>query len=77
MTTPRLALTAKGAGDALAALFLGFYLREGNAGNALSRAVSSIFAVVKASGHASELRLIEAQDAIAEPPRRFLARKLR
>jgi pyridoxine kinase len=77
VTTPRLPLTAKGAGDALAALFLGFYLEHRSAGDALSRAVSSIFAVVKASVHASELRLIEAQDAIAEPPRRFLARKVR
>lgn len=77
VTTPRLPLTAKGAGDALAALFLGFYLEHGNAGDALSRAVSSIFAVVKTSTHASELRLIEEQDAIAEPPRRFLARKVR
>lgn len=77
VTTPRLPLTAKGAGDALAALFLGFYLKDGNAADALSRAVSSIFAVVKASAHASELRLIEAQDAIAQPPRRFLARKVR
>ncbi len=77
VTTPRLPLAAKGAGDALAALFLGFYLQAGNAADALSRAVSSIFAVVKATGHARELRLIEAQDAIAEPPRRFLARKLR
>ncbi len=77
VATPRLPLTAKGAGDALAALFLGFYLQHGKAGDALSRAVSSIFAVVKASAHAPELRLIEAQDAIAEPPRRFLARKVR
>ncbi len=77
VSTPRLPLTAKGAGDALAALFLAFYLSEGNAAGALSRAVSSIFAVVKASVHASELRLIEEQDAIAEPPRRFLARKVR
>jgi len=77
VSTPRLPLAAKGAGDALAALFLGYYLQEGNAGGALSRAVSSVFAVIKASHHASELRLIEAQDAIAEPPRRFLARKVR
>ena len=77
VTTPRLPLTAKGAGDALAALFLGFCLEDGNAAGALSRAVSCIFAVVKASTHASELRLIESQDAIAEPPRRFLARKVR
>lgn len=77
VTTPRLPLTAKGAGDALAALFMGFYLKEGNAASALSRAVSSVFAVVKASVQASELRLIEEQDAIAEPPRRFLARKVR
>lgn len=77
VSTPKLALTAKGAGDALASLFLGFYLKEGNPASALSRAVSSIFAVVKASINASEMRLIQAQDAIAEPPRRFLARKVR
>lgn len=76
VVTPRLPLIAKGAGDVLAALFLGFYLEDGNAGNALSRAVSSVFAVVKASGHAPELRLVEAQDAIVEPPRRFLSRKI-
>jgi pyridoxine kinase len=76
VTTPRLALRAKGAGDALAALFLGRYLDCGDAATALSGAVSSVFAVVEATvaADAGELLLVPAQNEIAAPTRSFPAR---
>ena len=76
VTTPRLALRAKGAGDALAALFLGRYLECGDAAAALSGAVSSVYAVVEATAaaDAGELLLVAAQNEIAPPTRRFSAR---
>lgn len=77
--TPRLPLAAKGAGDALAAMFLGDYLRCRDATKALSQAVSAVFAIVEATAAAgaSELRLVASQDAIVDPPRLFPADKLR
>jgi pyridoxine kinase len=66
-----------GAGDALAALFLAFYLKEGATAEAvpgaLGRAAAAIFAVIAETRRAGtrELRLIAAQDAFARPARRF------
>lgn len=73
VTTPKLALAAKGAGDALAALFLGRYLECGDAARALSEAVSSVFAVIEATAAAGarELLLVKAQNEIAAPTRQF------
>jgi pyridoxine kinase len=73
VTTPRLALAAKGAGDTLSALFLGRYLDCGNAADALAGAVSSVFAVIEATAAAGarELLLVANQDEIAAPTRRF------
>ena len=75
VTTPRLPTTAKGAGDAFAALFLGRYLETRDAGAALSAAASSLYAVIEAtsSAGAGELLLVAAQDALAAPPSRFVA----
>ena len=79
VTTPRLPLAAKGAGDALAAMFLGAYLHCHDATQALSRAVSSVFAVVEATAAAAahELRLVDSQSVIVDPPRLFPADQLR
>jgi pyridoxine kinase len=73
VTTPKLALAAKGAGDALAALFLGRYLDCGDAADALAGAVSSVYAVIEATAAAGarELLLVASQSEIAAPTRRF------
>ncbi len=77
--TPLLPLEVNGAGDAVCAIFLAHLLRNGDAAGALSRAASSVYAVMEATHHArsQEIRLVEAQDAIADPPDRFLAVRVR
>jgi pyridoxine kinase len=78
ITTPRLAIAPGGTGDAFSALFLGHYLRAGDTGVALERAVSAMFELVErtqASG-ADELRLVAAQDALDPPTPRFHAQRL-
>jgi pyridoxine kinase len=71
--TPRLPLTVNGAGDALAALFLGRYLETRTLPRALELATASIFAVLEATHRAGarEIRLVAAQAALVEPPQRF------
>lgn len=67
-TTPRLPLPARGAGDLLAALFLTRWLRGSEPPQCLAGAVAATFAVLAASIHTPELRLVEAQQAMADPP---------
>jgi pyridoxine kinase len=71
--TPRLPLTVNGAGDALAALFLGRYLETRTLPRALELATASIFAVLEATHRAGarEIQLVAAQAALVEPPQRF------
>ena len=77
--TPLLPLEVNGAGDAVCAIFLAHLLRNGDAAGALSRAASSVYAVMEATlmYKAREIRLVEAQDAIADPPDRFPAVRVR
>jgi pyridoxine kinase len=77
--TPLLPLEVNGAGDAVCAIFLAHLLRNGDAAGALSRAASSVYAVMEATLRykAWEIRLVEAQDAIADPPDRFPAVRVR
>jgi pyridoxine kinase len=75
--TPLLPLAANGAGDAVAALFLGHWLSRGDIAAALEAAGSAIHAVLNqtlASGE-REIQLIAAQDTLAAPPERFPARR--
>jgi len=76
--TPRLALTVNGAGDAIAALFFAHYLRSVNAGEALTRAASSVFGILAetAVAGAREIQLVAAQDEITSPSRLFEAESL-
>jgi len=78
VTTPRLNLTARGAGDALAALFLGHRLEGATTSSALESAVSSVFAIVATTADVDgrELELVAAQDAIVDPPRIFAAEEI-
>ena len=76
--TPKLPVAAHGAGDAIAALFLAHYLRVGSTAEAMSRAVASIFGILKhtAATGGSELSLIEAQDELVHPSTIFRAEPL-
>jgi pyridoxine kinase len=71
LRTPRLPVVAHGAGDAIAALFFAHWLRAGSAAAALSRAASSVFGILRRTGEAQEMLLIEAQDEIVAPSRLF------
>ena len=81
VTTPRIELgrRADGAGDLLAALFLGHYLGHGDPAAALAAATSSVFGIIEAAragGH-RELPLITAQSELVAPTRTFEAKALR
>ncbi len=79
MRTPLLPLSVNGAGDAASALFLAHLLRGVRPEGALSMTASSVYAVLEEThrAHAREIRLVAAQDAIADPPERFPARRVR
>jgi pyridoxine kinase len=76
--TPRLALAINGAGDAIAALFLVRFLESGSAADALSRAASSVFGIIRrtAEAGAREPLLIAAQDELVTPTQRFPAERM-
>lgn len=78
IATPLLPLTVNGAGDTLAALFFAHWLRTGSIQEALQLSVNAVFAVLEATvaAGAREIQLIAAQDAIADPPRRFRAERV-
>ena len=79
VTTPRLGSRAKGAGDLLAALFLGHYLRDRASALPASRSVSSAYAVMAAAeaggqaGAALDLPLVAGRAALIDPVPRFVA----
>jgi len=78
LRTPRLPIAVNGAGDTIAALFFAHLLRSGSAGEALSRAGSSMFGVLKrtqARG-AREMLLVEAQEELVAPSEIFESEKL-
>lgn len=81
VATPRLRFDPlpNGAGDVVAALFLATYLETGNAARALGDTAARIFAIFDATRRAGsrELQLIQAQEEIARPTRRFDVMKLR
>ncbi|MEV0005228.1 pyridoxal kinase PdxY [Micromonospora sp. NPDC050980] len=79
VTTPLLPISPNGGGDVTAALYLAHLATTGSPRTALERTTNSIFAVLEATLAAGtrELQLVAAQDAIADPPTRFTARRLR
>jgi pyridoxine kinase len=78
LRTPRLPLAINGAGDLVAALFFLHWLRTGSAGEALSRAVSSVFGILRRTAEAGgrEMLLIGAQDELVTPSRIFSAQPI-
>jgi pyridoxine kinase len=78
LRTPKLPVSAHGAGDAIAALFMAHYLRTGSAATAMSRAAASIFGILKHTAEvgSSEMMLIEAQDELVNPSASFAVEPL-
>ncbi len=77
--TPLLPLKANGSGDVTSALYAAHFVETGNAAEALSLTVSSVFEVLEntlASGK-RELQLIESQDAYVHPRHIFGTYQLR
>lgn len=64
-----------GTGDAIAALFLGHYLRSGRVDTALSLATSALYALLNITHQAGsrEIQLVAAQDEYAAPQEVFAA----
>ena len=79
VTTPLLPITPNGGGDITAALYLAHLLDTGSPATALERTAGSVFAVLENTLAAGtrELQIVASQDAIASPPARFQARRLR
>jgi pyridoxine kinase len=73
LRTPRLPIVANGAGDVVAALFFAHYLQNGSAAEALSRAASSIFGVLRRTADAGsrEMLLVDAQQEFVAPSQMF------
>lgn len=75
--TPRVSfdITPNGSGDAVAALFLGHYLRMRDPLKALEAATAAIFSLMETSRREGgrELALVAAQDLYASPQRAFRA----
>lgn len=76
--TPLLPVSVNGAGDAIAALFFVHYLATKDAAQAASRAVSSIYGLLKrtADKGSREILLIEAQDEFVTPTTVFEAERV-
>jgi pyridoxine kinase len=79
VTTPLLPISPNGGGDLTAALYLAHLLETSSPAIALERTTNAVFAVLEETLAAGtrELALIAAQDAIADPPSRFGAQRVR
>jgi pyridoxine kinase len=76
--TPKLATPANGAGDVIAALFLYHYLRSGTVAEALARATSGVFGLLRRTlvAGAPELALIAGQDELVAPSELFVPQRV-
>jgi pyridoxine kinase len=76
--TPLLPVSVNGAGDAIAALFFVHYLTTRDPAEALSRAASSVYGVLKRTADAGsrEILTVAAQDEFVTPTERFEAEAL-
>lgn len=75
LRTPLLPISANGAGDVIAALFLHHVLRSGDAKLALEEAGSSVHGLLRRTAGAGsrEILLVQAQDEFVAPSERFRA----
>jgi pyridoxine kinase len=76
--TPKLVTLGNGAGDVIAALFLYHHLRSGSVAEALARATSSVFGLLRRTldAGATELALIAAQDELVVPSEMFVPQRI-
>ncbi|WP_405217334.1 pyridoxal kinase PdxY [Agrococcus sp. Ld7] len=77
--TPRLPIKANGSGDVTSALFTAHYRVTGSVATALERTASSVFDLLQLTIDSGEreLRIVQAQDAFANPRMQFSARQVR
>jgi pyridoxine kinase len=75
LRTPKLPIAVNGAGDVIAALFFAHWLRTGSTAEALVRAASSIFGLLRRTADAgsAEILLVEAQEEFVNPSQVFRA----
>ena len=73
LRTPLLPLSINGGGYAIAALFFAHWLRSGSAAEALGKAGSSLFGVLKATADrgSREILLVEPQEEFVKPSQLF------
>lgn len=78
LRTPLLPVSVNGAGDAIAALFLGKYLQDKSPERAVEHAVSATFGLLKRTAEAGsrEILTVPAQDEYVSPSQRFAAERL-
>ena len=78
LRTPRLDIAVNGAGDAIAALFFVHWLETRSAAEALARAGSSIYGLLRrtAAAGSPEILTIAAQEEFVLPSRRFEAERM-
>ncbi len=77
--TPRLPMEVSGSGDLTSALFTAHLKETGSAADALAATASSVYAVLAATLDSGEreLRIVAAQDAIADPACEFEVEQVR
>ena len=77
--TPRLSMSPNGGGDLTTAVFLAHLLDGRPLPEALARTTSAVFAVMSATAAAGEreLRIVQTQDRLADPPMEFEPQLLR
>ncbi|WP_072313238.1 pyridoxal kinase PdxY [Agrococcus sp. Marseille-P2731] len=77
--TPHLPFKANGSGDVTSALFTAHCRETGSAATALERTASSVFDLLQVTIESGEreLRIVQAQDAFANPRMQFSARQVR
>lgn len=77
--TPKLAFKRNGSGDVAAALFASHFRGSGDAADALGKTAASVYELLHNTfeAEASELLLIESQEAYVSPTRRFDVRRVR
>lgn len=75
LNTPLLPVSVNGAGDAISALFLLHRMRSGSAAEALSRAASSVFGLLRRTAEAGsrEILTVAAQEEFVNPSELFPA----
>lgn len=78
LRTPLLPVSVNGAGDAIAALFFVHLLETGSAAEALSKAASSVYGLLKRTSDAGsrEILTVAAQEEFVRPSRIFEAERI-